>query len=206
MFSYLRNPVTIALSTGATAFAASRNRAFCAAGNNNPECTSVIKKAVARPARSVLTNVKGKVVLITGATAGIGAAIAWRFADEGSKLILVGRREERLAALKAEIQSTYPGLPVHTVAMSVTDYQTVAALPEALPVEFKEVDILVNNAGLARGVTSVENNSVQDAVEVMETNVLGTIAFCSAFIPGMKQRGRGHVVNMGSVAVSDYLK
>lgn len=195
MFSSLRSPaLTIALS-GATVFAASRSRAFC-------ECKCVTKKAVSRPARSPLTSVKDKVVLITGATAGIGAAIAWRFADEGSKLILVGRREERLTALKNELKSAYPDLSVHTVSMSVTDYKAVASLPDSLPAEFKDVEILVNNAGLARGVTSVENNTIEDAIEVMDTNVLGTIALCSAFLPGMKQRGKGHLVNMGSVAVS----
>lgn len=203
MFSYLRNPVTIALSTGSVVYAASRSRAFCAAANNS-ECTSAVKRAVARPSRSPLTSVKDKVVLITGATAGIGAAIAWRFAEEGSRLVLVGRREERLSALKSELTTAYPGLKVHTVSLSVTDYKAVAALPNALPADFKDVEVLVNNAGLARGVTTVENNSMEDAVEVLDTNVLGTIALCSAFLPGMKQRGKGHVVNMGSVAVSLY--
>lgn len=86
--------------------------------------------------------------------------------------------------------------------MSVTDFEAVQKLPNELPADFKEVDVLVNNAGLAKGVCSVEENTMQDAIQVMETNVLGTIAFCTAFLPGMKARGRGHVVNMGSVAVS----
>jgi NADP-dependent 3-hydroxy acid dehydrogenase YdfG len=145
---------------------------------------------------------KNKVVLITGATAGIGLACAWRFAEEGANLILVGRRQDRLEAIKTTIHETYPSVKIHVVAMSVTDYEAVSKLPSSLPNDFKEVDILVNNAGLARGVTSVDQNSMSDAIEVMETNVLGTVAFCAAFIPGMKQRGRGHVVNMGSVAVS----
>lgn len=156
---------------------------------------------VSRPTKSALTDLKDQVVLITGASAGIGAACAWRFAEQGSKLILVGRREQRLNELKAALQTEYPGLKVHVVALSVTDLPKVEALPAELPAEFRDVDILVNNAGLARGVTSVETNDLKDAVEVMETNVIGTIAFSRAFLPGMKARGRGHLVNMGSVAV-----
>lgn len=159
---------------------------------------------VARPSRGKPTNVKDQVVLITGASAGIGAACAWRFADEGAKLVLIGRRENRLKELKSELLKEHPQLKVHTVAMSVTDLPAVAALPEQLPAEFREVDILVNNAGLARGVSSVELNDMNDAIEVMETNVIGTIAFSRAFLPGMKARGRGHVVNMGSVAVGHF--
>jgi NADP-dependent 3-hydroxy acid dehydrogenase YdfG len=198
MFTALRNPL-IAVS-GSAIFAGARSKAFCSAAQ--PECKCQVKKAVARPKKSPLTDLKGKVVLITGATAGIGAACAWRFAEEGSKLVLVGRRADRLNALKNEIVATFPETNVHVVSMSVTDYEAVARLPNELPADFKDVDILVNNAGLARGVTSVENNQMVDAVEVMETNVLGTVAFCSAFLPGMKERGRGHIVNMGSVAVS----
>ncbi len=200
MFSALRTPL-IAVS-GSALFSGVRSKAFCASAAPAPECKCKVKKAVARPAKSPLTDLHGKVVLITGATAGIGAACAWRFAEEGSKLVLVGRRADRLNALKNEIIATFPNTAVHVVSLSVTDYEAVAKLPNDLPSEFKEVDILVNNAGLARGVTSVENNAMADAIEVMETNVLGTVAFCAAFLPGMKERGRGHIVNMGSVAVS----
>jgi 3-hydroxy acid dehydrogenase/malonic semialdehyde reductase len=159
---------------------------------------------VARPTKSQLTDLKDEVVLITGASAGIGAACAWRFAELGSKLVLVGRRDQRLTELKKAIQKEYPNVKVHTVAMSVTDLPKVESLPKDLPEEFRDVVVLVNNAGLARGVTSVENNDLSDALEVMETNVIGTIAFSRAFLPGMKERGSGHIVNMGSVAVSGH--
>ena len=167
-------------------------------------CTAAknLSNAVGRPKRSPLVSLKDQVVLITGATAGIGLACAWRFADEGSSLVLVGRRQDRLDALKQELVKSHPHIKVHVVAMSVTDFDAVAKLPQSLPESFRKVDILVNNAGLARGVTSVESNSMIDAREVIETNVLGTIAFTAAFAPGMKERGRGHIVNMGSVAVS----
>jgi len=143
---------------------------------------------------------KNKTVLITGATAGIGLACTWRFAEAGANLVLVGRRDERLLAIKKMLAEDFPAIRVHTVAMSVADTAAVARLPEALPFELREVDVLVNNAGLALGVTSVKDNSVADAATVLETNVLGTIAFCSAFLPGMIARNQGHIINVGSVA------
>ncbi len=146
-----------------------------------------------------LTN---KVVLITGASSGIGAACAWQFAEEGCHLILIGRRDDRLKHLKKDIIASYPKVDVHTVAMSVTDLEKVAALPKSLPGKFHDVDILLNNAGLALGVTPADQNDVAAAKTVLDTNVLGTIALCSAFLPGMKERGSGHLINMGSIAVS----
>jgi 3-hydroxy acid dehydrogenase / malonic semialdehyde reductase len=143
---------------------------------------------------------KDKVVLITGASAGIGMATAWAFAAHGSRLVLVSRRQDRLDDLKKSLVSVYPSLKVHTVAMSVTNTAKVATLPNELPTDFHDVSILVNNAGLALGVSSVDQNDVQAATTVLETNVLGTIAFCSAFLPGMIQRNEGHVINIGSVA------
>ena len=91
-------------------------------------------------------------------------------------------------------------MKINIEVLDVRDLKAVEALPENLPREFKDVDILVNNAGLALGVTSVENNSVFDARTVMETNVLGVVAFTSAFLPGMIKRGDGHIINMGSIA------
>ncbi len=149
-----------------------------------------------------LTN---KVVLITGASSGIGAACAWQFAEEGCHLILIGRRDDRLKLLKKDIIASYPKVDVHTVAMSVTDLEKVAALPKSLPGKFHDVDILLNNAGLALGVTPADQNDVAAAKTVLDTNVLGTIALSSAFLPGMKERGSGHLINMGSIAVSSYV-
>jgi NADP-dependent 3-hydroxy acid dehydrogenase YdfG len=152
--------------------------------------------------RTTPLNLKNKVVLITGATAGIGASCAWQFAEEGCNLILVGRRTERLHQIKDDILKSYPTIGVHTVSLSVTDLDKVAALPNTLPEKFKNVEILVNNAGLALGVTPADTNDIEAARTVLDTNVLGTIALCRAFLPGMKERGHGHVINMGSVAVS----
>ena len=138
--------------------------------------------------------------LITGATAGIGKSCAWRFAEEGCKLILIGRREDRLEILKNELVLTYPLLKIKTIPLSVTDVEKIEILPTTLPDEFKHVDIIVNNAGLALGVSYIDDNNVYDAKTVLDTNILGVIALCSAFVPGMKKRGGGHIINMGSVA------
>lgn len=113
---------------------------------------------------------------------------------------MIGRRKDKLESLQSAITKEYPSVRVHTVAISVTDLDAVAALPQALPEEFAKVRVLVNNAGLALGVTAVDQNSVADAKTVLDTNVLGTIAFTSAFLPGMKARAEGHIINMGSVA------
>lgn len=164
--------------------------------------SSTISTTSTKPRRGPLTDVKDRVVLITGASAGIGTACAWRFAEQGSRLVLVSRRQDRLDVLKAELLQAYPSVKIHIVAMSVTDYKAVEKLPNELPAYFRDVDILVNNAGLAKGVTPIDANDIEDAQQVMDTNVLGTIAFCRAFTPGMKARGRGHIINMGSVAVS----
>ena len=86
------------------------------------------------------------------------------------------------------------------VPMSVTDLNAVEKLPNQLPVEFSTVYCLVNNAGLALGVATVDQNNVNDAKTMIDTNVLGVIALCSAFIPGMRIRGSGHIINIGSCA------
>lgn len=151
--------------------------------------------------RNKEVSMKEKVVLITGATAGIGAACAWKFAEAGSKLVLIGRRNDRLDILKHDILREYPNTKIHTVTISVTDFEKVSALPSNLPTEFQAVEILINNAGLALGVSSVDKNNVSDALEVVNTNVMGTVAICSAFLPSMVERQKGHIINMGSVAV-----
>ena len=115
-------------------------------------------------------------------------------------MVLVARRLEKLNQMKAALEAKFPGIRVHLVQLSVTDLDAIKQLPNALPNDFKDVSILVNNAGLAIGTPSVFENDAVDIKTVMDTNVTGTIAFCTAFLPGMKARGEGHVVNMGSIA------
>ena len=172
--------------------------AHCAStSSSEPPSSSSSSRRPRRVQELALTD---KVVLITGASAGIGRACVWRFAEAGCRLVLVARRADKLLELQADLVAEFPGLRVHVVPMSVTDVEAVAALPTSLPEAFRDVYCLVNNAGLALGVHAVDQNVVVDAKTMLDANVLGTIAFCSAFIPGMKARGAGHVVNMGSCA------
>lgn len=130
--------------------------------------------------------------LITGATAGFGAAIAQRLARDGFKVIVTGRRRERLDAMAAD--------GVLPFQLDVTDSKAVAALPHALPDGWREVDILVNNAGLALGLSPAWDAALEDWDTMVATNVTGLIHMTRALLPGMVGRDRGHVVNLGSIA------
>lgn len=136
---------------------------------------------------------EGKRVLVTGATAGIGAACARAFAALGCALVLVGRREERLAALAAECQERW-GSELATVAMDVRDREAVGSI------RWPPVDVLVNNAGLARGMEPLQEGDPAEWEEVLDTNVKGLLYFTRALLPAMIARGEGHVINIGSVA------
>ena len=144
-------------------------------------------------------SVADEVVLITGATAGIGEACAYRFAEAGARLVLLGRRAERLSALQESLASKY-GTQSHTVQLDVQDLDAVAALPETLPASFAAVSVLVNNAGLALGVSPAEANDMASVTTMLTTNVAAVMAFTRAFVPGFKQRGKGHLINVGSIA------
>jgi len=147
-------------------------------------------------------DLAGVPVLITGASSGIGAATAWRYAELGCRLALVGRRSERLEALKSDLLAKFPALPPPLpVTLDVSDLPAVKALPEKLAeAGMPEVDILVNNAGLALGVSSADENDMLEVQTMLQTNVLGVMALVSAFGPGMRARSRGHIVNISSVA------
>jgi NADP-dependent 3-hydroxy acid dehydrogenase YdfG len=140
-----------------------------------------------------------EVVLITGATAGIGEACAWRFAEGGAKLILLGRRGERLKALAAALQEKY-GTLSHTLQFDVQDIAAIAALPDQLPPSHREVSILINNAGLALGTAGADANDMADVMTMINTNVTAVMAFTRAFLPGFRMRGKGHLINVGSIA------
>ena len=138
-------------------------------------------------------------VLITGASAGIGAACARAFAREGARLVLAARRTERLEALAAELRAEH-GTECHLIALDVRDGAAVAATLGGLPAEWAQVDVLVNNAGLGRGLEKLQQGSPVDWDEMIDTNVKGLLYATGALLPGMVERGRGHVVNIGSVA------
>ncbi|KAG2444847.1 hypothetical protein HXX76_001588 [Chlamydomonas incerta] len=140
--------------------------------------------------------------MITGASSGFGEAMAWRFAEAGCKLVILARRQDRLESLRDQLIFTYH-VPVHTIILDVRNLAEVDLLPGQLPAEFAEVDILVNNAGLALGTASVSENSIDDAVTMIETNVTSVIAMTKAFVRGMMERNRGHIVNISSIAASE---
>ncbi len=141
----------------------------------------------------------GKIILITGASAGIGEATALGFAAEGARLLLAARREDRLAAV-AEACRAQGAEAVHTLALDVRSHAAVTAAVAALPAEWQGIDVLVNNAGLSRGLEKLYTGSVSDWEEMIDTNVKGLLYVTRAVVPGMVERGRGHVVNLGSTA------
>lgn len=137
------------------------------------------------------------IAFITGVTSGFGAACARRFAAHGWTLILCGRRQDRLEALRAELAAT---APVHAFPLDVRDETAVNAALAALPVEFSEVDLLVNNAGLALGLEPAHRCDMDDWQRMIDTNIKGLLYCTRALLPGMVARNRGHIVNIGSVA------
>lgn len=147
-------------------------------------------------------NLAGQRVLITGATAGIGSAIAWRFGELGCRLVLIGRRTERLEELKKAILAKFPNTPAPVlVTLDIQDVEKMKALPEQLMKEgIDGIDVLVNNAGLALGVAATDENKPEDIQTMYQTNCVAPTILVSLFAPGMKQRGSGHIVNISSVA------
>lgn len=141
-----------------------------------------------------------KVVLITGATSGIGRATARAFAKEGNRVIVTGRRAERLEALKAELEEDF-GAKVCVVSFDVRDEQACNNLLSLLPEEFAEIDILVNNAGLASGLEHINEGASDDWNAMIDTNVKGLLYITRVVSNQMIARGKGgHIVNLGSTA------
>lgn len=139
------------------------------------------------------------VVLVTGASSGIGAACAHAFARSGARVVLTARRLDRLTRLADELRSTY-GTDVRSLDLDVTDATMIRELPERLTPPFDEIDILVNNAGLALGMEGVHENSFETIERMIDTNVKGLLFVSRTILPGMIKRGRGHVINIGSTA------
>lgn len=137
------------------------------------------------------------IVFVTGASAGFGAAIARAFVQGGHRVVAAARRKERLDALAAELGSAL--LPIE---LDVRDRAAVEAAAAALPTEFAAIDVLVNNAGLALGVEPAHRASLDEWQTMIDTNCTGLVTVTRALLPGMVERGRGHLFNLGSVAGS----
>lgn len=146
-----------------------------------------------------MESLKNKIVLITGASAGIGEATASAFAEKGSRLILTARRKDKLDRLAASLKEKF-GTESLCVSLDVRNQKDVQKTIDALPPSWTEIDILVNNAGLGRGVDKIHEANIEDWEEMIDTNIKGLLYVSRAVITGMVKRKRGHVINLGSVA------
>jgi len=144
-----------------------------------------------------MTSSKPAIVFVTGASSGFGAAVARRFAADGARVIAAARRTDRLQDLKDEF-----GAQILPMQLDVRDRARVAAQVAGLPEEFKAIDLLVNNAGLALGLNPAQDADLDDWDQMIDTNCKGLVYCTRAVLPGMVARGRGHVINLGSVAGS----
>ena len=140
-----------------------------------------------------------RTVLITGASSGFGAACARRFADEGAQLILLARRGERLEALQQEIGDRSR---VHRITVDLRDFEQVREEIGNLPGDMAAIDVLINNAGLALGLEPAHEAHLDDWETMIDTNIRALVRMTRLVLPGMVERNRGHIVNIGSTAGS----
>lgn len=143
-----------------------------------------------------------RIVLITGATSGIGKACAQAFAAKGDNLIITGRRKERLDELKSDLENEYSA-KVLCLDFDVQIKKEVDDAINSLPAEWKNIDILINNAGLALGRDLFDEADMQDWETMIDTNVKGILYVSKAIIPLMINRNQGHIINIGSIAGDD---
>lgn len=140
-----------------------------------------------------------KIAFITGATSGIGKATASIFAANGCNLIITGRRKDRLKLLAKELENKHK-VSVKPLAFDVRNNEEVVAAVSNLPEDWKKIDILINNAGLAAGMDTIQEGSLADWEQMVDTNVKGLLYVSKQIMPVMIAAGKGHIVNIGSVA------
>ena len=138
-------------------------------------------------------------IFVTGATSGIGLECARAFAQDGDNVLIAGRRADRLAAIKEDFEQQY-GIRVDTLVLDVSKREDVESKVKSAIEAFGGVDVLVNNAGLAQGLDPFQDSTVEDAVTMINTNVLGLLYVTKAVLPFMIDKNEGHIVNMGSTA------
>lgn len=146
-----------------------------------------------------MLSLAGKTVFITGASAGIGAACAATFAAAGARLLLCARRLEKLNDLAAAWRTAHDA-EIRTLPLNVRNAEAVEQALQTLPSDWQPIDILVNNAGLARGLDPVYANEIRHINDMVDTNVKGLLYVTRAVVPGMLERGAGHIINLGSTA------
>ena len=142
-----------------------------------------------------MSSLESKIVLITGASSGIGKSAVAQFAKEGAKLILCARRIDRLKELAAEIETE-----TYLIELDLRDRKSVEKVIANLPAEWQAIDILVNNAGLGRGLEKLHEGNIDGWEEMIDTNVKGLLYMSRSIIPGMVTRNSGHIINVGSIA------
>ncbi|MCX6572866.1 MAG: SDR family oxidoreductase [Candidatus Aminicenantes bacterium] len=146
-----------------------------------------------------MLSLKDKIVFITGASAGIGEATARAFAAEGARILLCARRIERIEKLGRALESEHKSA-VHAFRLDVRDQAAVDRAIAGLPAEWRAIEVLINNAGLSRGLDKLPHGLLSDWEEMIDTNVKGLLYVTRAVLPGMIERGRGHIINIGSLA------
>jgi 3-hydroxy acid dehydrogenase/malonic semialdehyde reductase len=139
-----------------------------------------------------------QIVLVTGASSGIGESIARRYATAGVKVVATARRGDRLTALVDDFGEDL----IFVSVLDVRDRHAIERLPASLPAEFAAIDVLVNNAGLALGLEPAQEANLDQWEQMIETNCTGLVNMTRVLLPGMVERGRGHVVNLGSIAAT----
>jgi NADP-dependent 3-hydroxy acid dehydrogenase YdfG len=142
-----------------------------------------------------MTDLQDRIVLVTGASAGIGEATAEQFAAAGARLILAARRRDRIENLAKRLE-----VDCHVIELDVRDRHRVDKTIDELPDDWQAIDILVNNAGLASGLSKLHEGDIEDWEKMIDTNVKGLLYVSRSVIPGMVKRGRGHIINIGSIA------
>jgi serine 3-dehydrogenase len=146
-----------------------------------------------------MASIKNEIALITGASSGFGAACARAFAEVGAHVILAARRTDRVAALASQVAAEF-GVEALALTLDVSQQEQVAQVLGSLPEKWAAINILVNNAGLSRGLDKVHTGLIQDWEEMIDTNIKGLLYVTRTVLPGMVARGRGHVINIGSIA------
>lgn len=152
--------------------------------------------------RFFMQSLEGKIVLITGASSGIGKSCAREFAKLKCNLILLARRKDKLDSYAEELKKEY-NVKISTSKVDVRNFEEVKTFYDNLPDEWKQIEILVNNAGLARGLEKFYEGKIQDWDEMIDTNIKGLIYVSRVVVPRMVERESGHIINIGSTAGHD---
>ena len=147
----------------------------------------------------ITTTMKDKLILITGASSGIGEACARVFAKNGCRLILNARNQEKLCELKKELEEAY-GTDILPIPFDVRNREEATRVVNSLPDDWKAIDVLINNAGLALGTDKEHQGDLDEFCTMIDTNVKGLLTMTRLLVPGMVERGHGHIINIGSVA------